>query len=222
MMHPMIEAALATLPPPLLQRSGAAFYSASPAFSRPSPVYLLGLNPGGNPEAQAGDTLARSLTEWRSRTEPYSSYVDEIWEGSVPGEYGIQPRIRHLLGRLDLDPRLTPSSNVVFARTRDEAALGAEKQSLLEACWPIHEAVIEALDVTVLICLGQTAGRWAREMLNANEEVASFTEDNARRWTSLAHRSQRGVTVCTLTHPARVDWRNPASDPSPMMIEVLR
>ena len=33
----------------------------------------------------------------------------------------------------------------------------------------------------------------------------------------LAHRADSGLTVLTLTHPGRVDWRNPAADPSPMV-----
>jgi hypothetical protein len=211
-----------SMPADVIDASGAVFYSSPPAFDGHRPIYILGLNPGGNPEIQAENTVRRNFENWERQTEPYSSYVDEVWEGTVAGAHGMQPRIQHLADVLGIDLRLTPASNVVFVRSATEAKLEANKSELLDACWPVHEAVIESLGCRVVICLGSTAGRWVRERLDAKHECDKFTETNLRRWTSVAHQSPDGMFVCTLTHPGRVDWQNPDADPAPMVKRVLK
>lgn len=214
--------AVSNMPTDVLDASGAVFYSAPPAFDGRQPIYTLGLNPGGNPELQAENTVRRNFENWEGQTHPYSSYVDEVWNGVVPGAHGMQPRIRHLADALGIDLRLTPASNVVFVRSATEAKLEANKSELLEACWPVHEAVIESLACRVIICLGNTAGQWVRERLCANDECDKFSETNRRRWTSVAHQSPDGLFVCTLTHPGRAGWENPNADPAPMVKRVLK
>ena len=55
----MIEAFAKLIPDHLLGESGKAFYSGRDAFGHQSPLYILGLNPGGDPRAQAEETIAR-------------------------------------------------------------------------------------------------------------------------------------------------------------------
>ena len=55
--HPAIAAALDAIPASLLLRSGSVFYSGRAAFTRPSKLYILGLNPGGDPAVQAEETI---------------------------------------------------------------------------------------------------------------------------------------------------------------------
>jgi hypothetical protein len=207
--------------PDLYERSGAVFYSGRTAFGAPSKLYLLGLNPGGAPTAQAVETIARDLAKWRNGPERWSAYLDASWRGSAPGAFGIQPRILHMFNRLGLDPRAVPASNVVFVRTSNEGALAAEKARLLAQCWPVHRAVIDALGVTTVLCLGGTAGRWVRSLLGADELTGHFVEANSRRWRSEAHIGDNGTCVVTLTHPSRADWTNPAADPVPLVREML-
>lgn len=207
--------------PALLGRSGRIFYSGSAAFTGTPALYLLGLNPGGSPVAQVGETIGRDLEKWLCGPERWSAYVDESWAGAPAGTHGLQPRVRHLFNELGIDLRSVPASNVVFVRTNDEAALAGEKQSLLEACWPVHRAVIEGLGISTLLCLGITAGRWVRSLLGAEERVGRFVECNARAWSSEAHLGRDGICVVTLTHPGRADWRNPAADPAPLVRAML-
>lgn len=218
----MITEAVSAMPKEVLDTSGAVFYSAPPAFDGCRPVYILGLNPGGDPATQAENTVRRNFQSWAEQVEPYSAYIDEIWGGSVAGEHGMQPRIRHMANALAIDLRHTPASNVVFVRSATEEKLQAKKRDLLGACWPVHRAVIESLSSRVIICLGSTAGRWVRECMGAHEQFDSFKETNDRGWTSTAHRSSVGTFVCTLTHPGRVDWRNPDADPAPMVKRVMK
>jgi hypothetical protein len=211
----------ALVDPNLYDRSGKVFYSGRAAFSAPSRLYLLGLNPGGSPVQQAEQTIARNIEAWRSRPARWSDYLDESWAGMPPGTYGMAPRIRHLFEKLSLDPREVPASNVVFVRSAREADLAAEKQELLDKCWRVHSAVIEALRISTIVCLGGTAGRSVRARLDANEKAGEFVERNGRGWRSQAHLNRAGLCIVTATHPSIADWRNPASDPSPLIVEML-
>ena len=207
--------------PALYPHSGKVFYSGRAAFSAPTSLYLLGLNPGGSVSAHASDTIGRNLTEWQRRPELWSEYRDESWEGANPGKHGLAPRVLHLFDQLGLDPRLTPTSNVVFVRSNNEAALAQQKRAFLTQCWPVHRAVIKTLGVTTVMCLGATAGRWVKALLGATELAGRFVETNSRKWGSEAHISPAGLCVLTLTHPSRADWTNRTADPTPLVREML-
>lgn len=125
--HPAIVAALDAIPQALLDRSGSVFYSGRAAFSAPSKLYILGLNPGGDPAAQAAETISASRAKFRDGPAFWSAYSDESWGGAEPGKGGMQPRVLHVFGSLGLHPRSVPASNVVFARSSTEAMLQNEK-----------------------------------------------------------------------------------------------
>lgn len=211
----------ALVDPGLYDRSGKVFYAGRAAFSASASLYLLGLNPGGSPVQQAEQTIGRNLEAWRSRPDRWSDYVDESWAGKPPGTYGMAPRVRHLFDKLSLDPREVPASNVVFVRTAREVDLSAEKQELLDKCWRVHSAIIEALEISTVVCLGRTAGRWVRAQVGANKKAGELIEKNQRGWRSEAHLNRDGLCIVTATHPSIADWRNPASDPSPLIGEML-
>lgn len=170
---------------------------------------------------QSSETVAADIDQFWTQSDEWSAYSDESWEGKQPGTHGMQPRMLHLFNHLDLDPRQVPASNVVFVRSRGEAELTEEKHALIGMCWPVHAAVIESLNIRSIVCLGGTTGNWVRAQMSAHEQIDEFVESNARGWRSVAHATQNGLTVLTLTHPGRVDWRNPAADPSPMVRKWL-
>jgi hypothetical protein len=209
------------VPRSIYERSGSVFYSGRAAFSEPSPLYILGLNPGGSPTGQADETVGRHLASWQKLPERWSAYKDDIWRGMSAGTCGMQPRVLHMFKKLELNPHEVPASNVVFVRSNREAALAEEKNGLLAQCWPVHHAVIETLGVTTILCFGGTAGRWVRGLLGADEKVGEFVETNARRWRSEAHSSRAGVAVVTATHPSIADWRNPVADPTSLIQAAL-
>ncbi|HWK42747.1 MAG TPA: hypothetical protein VNR60_12565 [Croceibacterium sp.] len=216
-----ITNAINELPTDITARSGSLFYTGRAAFSAPSDLYVLGLNPGGCPRAQAGQTVGRQIDAWRSLPARWSAYVDESWQNKLPGTHGMQPRMRHMFDVLGRDLRIVPASNVVFVRSSTEAQLAEEKAALLPRCWSVHDAVIREIGVRTILCLGSTAGRWVREQLGADEIIDRFRERNARGWASEAHVAPDGRAVVTVTHPGRADWRNPAADPTPLVRAVL-
>ncbi len=219
--HPEVAAALDAIPASLLSQSGKVFYSGRAAFSGPSDLYILGLNPGGDPEIQASETIAADLLRFREGPDWWSDYADESWHGAPPGTWGMAPRVLHMLASLNRDPRAVPASNVIFVRSSTEATLAANKGVLLQSCWPVHQAVIEALQIRVVLCFGGTAGRGVRERLGARKHVDSFQETNRRGWRSETHATGDGRMVLTLTHPGRADWRNPDADPTGLVRRAL-
>lgn len=218
---PAMERFAALVPPSLHGVSGRVFYSGAAAFERPCPVYLLGLNPGGDPDSMAAETIGRDLDAMRDRPHAWSAYADESWRGRPIGGKPVQRRTQHLLRNLGLDPRATPASNVVFVRSRRAADLGARKAELLGACWPVHAAVIRALGVRVIVAMGGDAGGSVRERIGADTLRGDFTERNARGWRSTWHSNAAGLSVVTLTHPAIADWIASATDPSELVRAAL-
>jgi hypothetical protein len=212
-----IRRAVDDLPSSVLKRSGSIFYSGKEAFVDRKALYILGLNPGGIPAEVPTATIGDSINEFRQCDEPWSEYSDESWEDADAGTWGLQPRILHMLHLLGLDPRAVPSSNVVFVQSRGEKELGLEKAELLKSCWPLHQAVIDNLHIRTILCFGSTAGAWVRGQLGAHELIDHFTETNNRGWTSRTHRNEHGRQVVTVTHPSRVDWKNPEADPTALV-----
>jgi len=218
----MIDRFQALIPQSLMETSGSVFYSGRSAFGEPSKLYILGLNPGGSPQEQAGETINWHTRKVLTGPAKWSAYADERWKGKLPGTHGLQPRILHLLNSLHLDSRCVPSSNVVFVRSAREAGIDRSFSILAEMCWPFHQAVIEKLGVRVVLCFGQRSGDWVCSKLDAVSCVDRFVENNNRRWSSNAFMNRNGLAVVVATHPSIADWTVSETDPSPLMQRVLQ
>jgi len=218
----MLNDLLRLIPGSLKNKSGQVFYSGRLAFSEQCPIYILGLNPGGSPVLQASETVAWHTNKVLTKEEAnWSAYRDESWRRAAPGTHGMQPRVLHLLKRVQRDPGHVPASNVVFMRSDQESDIRGEFKHLASVCWPFHETVIRQLGVRVVVCFGKTAGRWVRQCLEANTLIATYTENNDRKWQSHSYRNQSGVGVAVLTHPGRADWTNSLSDPTGLVVDLL-
>ena len=217
----MIKGFVSLINPKIWKRSGKVFYSGRDAFRKTNDLYLIGFNPGGDPAKHRKETVnshtADVLNNFSAR---WSAYRDESWEGNPPGTHGMQPRILHMLSRLCREPRETPSSNLIFVRSRRGADLD-ERQKLEDICWPFHQEVIRALRPRVIVCFGKCSGKSIRRRLLANHHAGQFVEDNERRWTSEAHLSDEGIAVVTMTHPSIADWTKSVTDPTPLVQQML-
>jgi hypothetical protein len=219
---PIIAKLYGLVPASLFNRSGKVFYSGRQAFSTPAKLYVIGLNPGGDPLANASETVeVHSAAVLRSLPPDCSAFRDKSWEGSAAGTWQMQPRVLHMFRSLRLNSGAVPCSNLVFVRSRDEAALQAELPSLLDLCWPFHAGVLEHLRPQVVVCFGQTAGEHFRQRVGATELTGQFVERNKRRWTSTLCRAPSGLRIVVVTHPSRVKWQEPASDPTSLVAAAL-
>ena len=115
----MIRKFAKLIPKDLLNESGSVFYSGSLAWRAATPLYVLGVNPGGSPDSQATETVAWH-TDKVIRMEPdnWSAYRDESWKGAPPGTWGMQPRVLHMMNALGMDPGQIPASNLIFVRSQ--------------------------------------------------------------------------------------------------------
>ena len=214
----LIDTLAAAIPKDLLDCSGKAFYSGRNAFRAGAEIYILGANPGGDPESNSAGTV-RSHADWVTRCAPdsWSAYRDESWEGRPPGTHRMQPRILHMLSSLGLDAGNVPASNVAFVRSRRLATLESDFHDLAEACWPFHAHVLEQVRPRLVLCLGGAAGDFVRSKLRATRLTDSFIEANNRGWQSSVYETVQGPKVAVLTHPSIANWRSPATDPTPLV-----
>lgn len=211
------------VPPSLQDESGKVFYSGRSAFCRSATLYVLGVNPGGDPSDYLDETVGSHTNRVLNELpEDWSAYRDEKWEGAQPGTYGMAPRVLHLFKQLDLDPGAVPASNLIFVRSRRESYIRERQSDLTNLCWPFHARVIQALQPRVVLCLGGTAGKCVRDKLKANRLVDEFVEQNRRGWRSQAFDGNDDVRVVVATHPSIADWRAPATDPSELVLRALR
>ena len=219
----MIQDFVRLIPRSLTNTSGKVFYSGRRAFESQSGLYVLGVNPGGDPQEQSDETVSSHTNSvLHSEPENWSAYRDESWGGRPPGTVRMQPRMLHLFRRLGVDPGEVPASNVVFVRSGRKANLKGDFSQLAMECWPFHQAVVQQLGVRVILCLGQDPGDWVRDRFLTQTQVDEFIEDNNRGWRSRSYENASGLTVVVATHPSRVDWTAPATDPTQLVERALR
>ena len=219
----MINQLRAVIPQSLIDHSGVVFNSGRDAFSSPSGLYILGLNPGGAPEQHAHETLRTHTDMVMRMPSNWSSFRDQSLNGYRPGTYRFQPRVLHMLQKLSLNPGQVPASNLVFLRTRNEKELGRRIPELVEACWPFHDMVIRTLGVRAVVCMGMTAAAWACRKLGVpTTPVEIYREVNARGWQSKTFNSPGGIAVIAATHPSIADWTNDRTDPTHLVLNALR
>lgn len=215
----MLEILYELIPKHLLPMSGSVFYSGRNAFTGQKDIYILGLNPGGDPGNPEEDTVgSHALSVINDKPDDWSEYRDESWQGKPPGTFGMQPRVLHLLRNLNLSPGQVPASNLVFFRSTSADKVNKYH---MDECWPFHEYAIEKLKPKAILCFGKSAGAFVRIRLGANKHIAQFIEKNYRKWPSCAYTSPSGIKVIELTHPSRAKWDSEAADPSEMVKRVL-
>jgi len=214
----MIEEFADLIPPGLKQLSGSVFYSGRNAFQGRKSLYVLGLNPGGDPILQRNETVAWHINRvLKLKPDCWSEYKDQSWNGHPPGTYRLQPRVLHFFRMLKVNACDVPSSNVCFVRSNRAISIASLFNNYAELCWPFHDAVIDKLGVTVVLCFGQDAGNFVRNKLAANTKIDQFEEKNNRKWKSLVFENSKGQRVIVATHPSVADWTKTETDPSPLI-----
>lgn len=221
---PNLEHFFTLVPSDMHQLSGAVFNTGEAAFSQGAqPLYLLGINPGGTPEANRDETIVSHTREVLAKDRSWCGYRDEMWNGRPPGTSGMQPRIQHMFKRLSIPIDRVPMSNLVFERSRNVADLQGREGALAEACWPMHAAVLSKLHIRVVICLGGKCGTWVRKKVGAAIQVGRFVETYpGRHWASTAWRNSDGLNVVVVTHPSVTNWLDEAADPASLVASCLR
>lgn len=214
----MIEMFAELIPTELMQRSGVVFYSGRVSFAKPTPMYILGYNPGSDDNNSDEPTIALETNKLlQTYPDRFSSYIDADW-GSARR---MQKSMRCMFEQLKVDPQETPSSNLIFARSRSEVEMRDEADALEALCWPFHEAVIRELQIEVVLSLGKVTGEAVQRRIEAWQPIGQFCEKNNRGWKSEAFKNNRGLTMVSVTHPSRAAWSNPSANPAPLIRAVM-
>jgi len=217
-----IELLYNSIPSDVCQRLGKAFYSGCAAFEGQASLYVLGLNPGGDPSEHKAETVESHTAAVLHNRANWSAYRDESWKDAAPGTSGMQPLVLHMFAALKLDPGLVPCSNLIFVRSRRESDIRQEIKSLAELCWAFHLRAIEQLRPRVIVCFGKRAGRYVCSSLEATKPCDQFIERNHRRWRSQVFASSIGLKIVVATHPSIADWCAPATDPTLLIQGALK
>ncbi len=214
---------LSVMPPAAQDLLGLSLYSGREAWIGIKPLYLMGFNPGGDPEEHAHQvTTVRENTVVRLGMSNYSGYHD-AWDRAA-GQHPMQRGVCHLFDRLGMDPTRVPSTNLIFVRSQSVATLGG-RDALIETCWPFHAAMMERLGTRVIVAMGVKAtGNPLRARLGATQEIDTYKETNKRGLTSRTWLNPTtGIQVCGLTHPSRFHWHSDhgEADPSPLVARAM-
>ena len=218
----MIEDFAKLIPASQKDRSGKVFYSGRRSFESQSDIYVLGINPGGDPRDHPDETV-KSHTQWvvEKSPEDWSAYRDESWSGQQPGGDDLQQSLLHLFKGLNINPGEVPSSNLFFVRSAELEKLDGDENSMASQCWDFHKTVIDELNVRVIVCFGRFAGNFVRRRLHTFKNYDDKFV-NGHGWSSFTYKTLTGLTVVDLSHPSRgAFWVKQGYDPTDLVLKAL-
>jgi len=214
LIHKLEETGLADTP-------GKLLYSGVGTLS-PDRLYVLGYNPGGDPDAES-DSPRVHLAKLARMSPDWNEYVDGAWRpgGRVyaPGDAPMQKRVRHLLTGLGLTVPAVCASNVIFARSRVSSGLSNQAQ-LAERCWPVHQFILGHVRPAGILSIG---GGSVFDFISSHGRLLSAPERfqaGHATWECLAARVQLGtqnMAIVSVPHLARY-----AIDRHPEVIRWVR
>jgi hypothetical protein len=196
----------------VLSESGQVLYSAASTL-RPGPTYLLGHNPGGDPNDRGLWSVGQSLDDLPTQTE--NSYLNALWSGQHKvGQAPLQRRVVWLLESLGLKPRDVAASNLIFVRSRDAA--GSRFSEYARLCWPVHQRILDVVKPRLLLVYGNSGASpfgFLRDTFGVDVDewcpsghgtwmCRSFQVPGRFRVVGLPHLSRYDVSG----HPEVIEW----------------
>ena len=189
---------------PILSRSGNILYS-SAATLRPGTLYLLGLNPGGDPNdaRHREQTIGSVLDALPAKRD--NEYLDVSWrergDRKPPGQSKLQRRVQWLSEMLGVDLRDVCAANLIFARST--GAESSDYARLAPVCWPVHELILDIVRPKLVVAYGNSAVSpyaYLLQRFGASREV-EFPSGHVT-WTCRAF-GVGGMRVAGLPHLSR-------------------
>lgn len=155
--------------------------SVGPDAIKPGRFYVMGLNPGGDPENHDG-TIAKSIV---ARPLGWSVFTHDCWLCDVrpcehaPADKVLEPSLtRHqrnvlaTLNALGTEPGSVAATNAIFARSTGEKTL-AGAWDWWKMCWPVHQLFLRQVRPEWIITLGLGLGTSAFAFLIDEAKRAS-------------------------------------------------
>jgi uracil-DNA glycosylase len=206
------------------RRFYSIFYSRIP----PSPLMLLGINPGGNPDTWS---MPEGADEFCSAWQ--HDYVDERYDIQA----AMQPLLKRVLGIDDAILRRIPKTNMVFRRSQGvskfrEQQGGMSLDRALDESSPVLEQIIRRVSPRAIIFEGHDALAMFNRKFGTKPLARSLVEPVKTpngRYPALiyaVHEIESAilphpVLACTLAHPSKYARRQEFSSAEQDMIKRL-
>lgn len=193
--------ALNELPEHVLSRSGAVLYSGASTLKK-GDVYILGVNPGGDPARTTG-TVSQSLVALP--TNKTNAYFATDW-GQGGSQAPLQRRLHLLSATIGQDLESICASNAVFMRSR--AVTGINFWADAETCWPVQQMILDIVQPRLIIAFGNSRRSpyaFLRNKLAPDcvQEPVDAEHGNWKCWGFEARVGGRNVYVAGFPHLSR-------------------
>jgi hypothetical protein len=185
-----------------VRQSGCILYSSATTL-RPGAVYLIGLNPGLDPDGLDDPDIQAHIKNLPSKAS--NSYIDAEWDRGRPGQDKFQRRVVWLLQSLGYNPREVCASNLIFRRSSGEADCGYPETA--HRCWPVHRLILRTVRPRLILCLGNRPYEYLVQQADSVATGESFPSGHGD-WTCQALRlciEGQPTTVVRLPHFSRYD-----------------
>jgi hypothetical protein len=204
----------------VLNEKGGLVYSAF-ATIRAGDVYVMGLNPGGDPAAN-GMTIGKSLNDLPDQEG--NDYLDK-WNNHAPGQAPLQKRMAYILNDvLEVGLEQTFATNLIFRNTRSARDLNLGKEGALY--WPVHQTFMRIVQPRLILAFGNSSVSPYAYIHNRCRDDRSITKAEESqpaghgKWRIKRFRAEfdgRATSVVGLPHLSRYD---PTGKPE--VVEWLR
>lgn len=177
-----VYTALQTLPPKMQEASSRFLYS-SGATLAPGKYYLLGYNPGGDPNV-IEQPFHDEVVTWENNTA--NAYLDEKWrKGEYEGQAPYQLNVQALCSAVGVDVREVCATNWFFVRSLSAAQL---KGCTPEMFFPVHQTIMEIIQPEVVFAVGLNTYRIIKRFFQF-EQTGSFPSGHGS-WPCLVAQRQ--------------------------------
>ena len=195
----------------LEKKKGGVFYSSWSSLLKPNGYYIMGLNPGGEPDQSKTPSIIESIFDDRLNA-PWSAFTDECWEWGgrclEPGGHRNQVRVKQIADHFEIDLSSTVSTNAVFVQTPRAVDIDVE---WIGQCWSVHEELMSWLRPRVVIALGNGASLSPFSTIAARAEIVegprllgrSFRQGKTMKCHLSQHCGDLVTTVIGFPHPSR-------------------
>jgi hypothetical protein len=133
----------------IIDNSGAVLYSAWETV-RPGEMYIMGLNPGGDPEI-IRDSIRGELNSIKTGMRSCNAYL-EPWRPN--SRTPLQVHMINLIECINRNIEEICASNLVFLRSRNQSGVSF---NLADLCWPVHQYIIRIIQPKYLLVFGNGA-----------------------------------------------------------------
>ncbi len=180
------------------QRRGEVFSSGIDTLQQ-GPLYILGLNPGGNGASYL--KISEHVAKWD--LERYSAFCDQCWNpkcwkldsfgrqeslqcGCVRGGHRHQKAVKNIAGCMipGIDIKSVFATNAIFlASTAANTFRNETGYSLKDAwkkCWKVHRYLLARILPKVILCLGYGKYDSAFSLLQGESKSALPTQTHRR------------------------------------------